>query len=180
MAEKHEFLTPVGRLVRGSVFHGKDTDADGKPLVIKNGPNAGKPRKDYFFGFAIAKNDPAWPQIYADFVRVARSQFPTLFDQQGNCLARDFSMKIVDGDSQMMNKKGHKPCDNEGYPGHWVLSFSTAIPFKVYKKNGGAYVEVTNPEECKTGYYIRVYAEIEPNGVDIQKTDRTQRAALRD
>ena len=35
------FTTPVGRLVMGSLYKPQTTDADGKPLVVKSGPNAG-------------------------------------------------------------------------------------------------------------------------------------------
>jgi len=47
--------SPVGRLVAGSLYDAQDKDAEGKPLVIKNGPNAGQQRVDFFFAVAIPK-----------------------------------------------------------------------------------------------------------------------------
>ena len=41
MAESVNFTTPVGRLVQGSLYKGNDTDAEGRPLVVKTGANAG-------------------------------------------------------------------------------------------------------------------------------------------
>ena len=48
-------LLPVGRLVEGSLYRAQTTDMDGKPLTFKNGPNAGQPRKNWFFAVAIPK-----------------------------------------------------------------------------------------------------------------------------
>ena len=39
--------SPVGRLVMGSLYTGYTTDAENKPLVYKNGPDAGKPRLNF-------------------------------------------------------------------------------------------------------------------------------------
>ena len=60
------FTTPVGRLVMGSLYDGQDTDAEGRPLVYKTGPDAGKPRKNFFFGIAIQKGSD-----YAGFDQIA-------------------------------------------------------------------------------------------------------------
>ena len=49
------FTTPVGRLVMGSLYKAQDKDADGKPLLIKSGPNAGQPKVQYFFALAVPK-----------------------------------------------------------------------------------------------------------------------------
>jgi len=51
----HEFTTPPGRLVTGSVYQPRTKDNLGGPLTIKTGPNAGQPRVDYNFGVAIPK-----------------------------------------------------------------------------------------------------------------------------
>ena len=51
-----QILTPVGRLVQGDCFEPQTTDAEGKPLLIKNGPNAGQPRVEYFMAIAVPKN----------------------------------------------------------------------------------------------------------------------------
>ena len=45
-------LTPIGRIISGSVHDANTTDSEGRPLVIKNGPNAGQPREEYTIGFS--------------------------------------------------------------------------------------------------------------------------------
>ena len=39
--------SPAGRLVGGDCWTPDTTDYDGKPLTIKNGPNAGQPTVKY-------------------------------------------------------------------------------------------------------------------------------------
>jgi hypothetical protein len=63
MSTKQEILTPVGRLVQGSLYNPNTTDAENRPLVFKSGANAGQPRVDYYFGLAIAKQgEQHWSQ----------------------------------------------------------------------------------------------------------------------
>ena len=54
--QRTNFTTPVGRLVMGSLYKAQTTDADNKPLLVKQGPNAGQPTVRYFFALAIPKN----------------------------------------------------------------------------------------------------------------------------
>lgn len=159
---KTEFLTPVGRLVAGDCFRGNDKDAEGNPLVYKTGPNAGQPREEFYMGLAIPKTDPGVSELYNKILMVAKQSFPSLFDAQGNCISPKFAFKVTDGDSQVPNGKGIKPCDREGYPGHWVFSFSGGFASKCYS-TGGASV-LTDPESIKKGYYIRIYGQIRGNG----------------
>ena len=60
--QRTNILFPVGRFVMGSLYKPRTTDAEGKPLVIKNGSDAGKPRVDYFIAVAIPKTGVAWHQ----------------------------------------------------------------------------------------------------------------------
>ena len=55
MTEAVNILTPPGRLVQGSLYKGSTQDAEGNPLIVKTGPNAGQSRVDYFFAVAIPK-----------------------------------------------------------------------------------------------------------------------------
>lgn len=157
-----DFLTPVGRLVAGDAFQPQDKDADGKPLVIKTGPNAGQPRTQFFLGLAIEKTNPEWPPLEQAIRQVARESFPQLFDASGNCIAPSFAFKIIDGDSQIPNTKGTKPCEKEGYAGHWVLQIGSSYAPKIY--DAGGKVELTSPNDLKRGYYIRVTGTIKGNG----------------
>ena len=159
--QRVNFTTPVGRLVMGSLYRPQDKDADGKPLVVKNGPNAGQPTVRYFFAVAIPKNpgeqhwaSTEWGQkIWA----AGHAGFP-----QGQANAPTFAWKVVDGDSQVPNSKGKKPCEREGYPGHWVISFSSGFPPKIYNRDGTA--AIVEPDAVKLGYFVQVNGDVDANG----------------
>lgn len=155
------FLTPPGRLVQGSCFEAQKTDAEGNQLVIRNGPNAGKPRVDYFMALAIPKTDPGWAELYAKIHQTAKEGFPNYFDGQGNCILPTFAFKVTDGDSQVPNTRGTKPYDREGYPGHWVLSFSGGFAPRCHSRGGEAVL--TDPASIKRGDYIRIYGSVASN-----------------
>ncbi len=158
--QRVNFTTPVGRLVQGSLYKPQTVDADGKPLVVKNGPNVGQPTVRYFFALAIPKNpgeqhwaSTEWGQkIWA----AGHAGFP-----QGQANSPTFAWKVVDGDSQVPNSKGKKPCEREGYPGHWVISFSSGFPPKIYNRDGTA--AIVEPDAVKLGYYVPVNADIDGN-----------------
>lgn len=163
---KINLTSPVGRIVMGSLYAGSDKDAEGKPLVVKTGPNAGQPRTNYFFALAIPKNageqhwaQTAWgQQIWA----LGHQEFPQAAQ------AADFSWKIVDGDSQQpgklfKGKPGKKPCENEGWPGHWVVKFSGGFAPKVYRQEGAGFVLEQQVDFVKPGYFAEVSFEVEGN-----------------
>jgi len=161
--QRIDILTPVGRLVAGDVFKANTTDPQGRPLLIKSGPNAGRPKSEYYFAIAIPKTDPTFnTEVMAKLQAAARAGFPTMFDASGNCIRQDFAWKIVDGDSKVPNQNNVIPATKEGYPGHWVLSFKGGFAPKVYTKGGEAVI--TDPEQLKRGYYIRAYGNVSANG----------------
>lgn len=167
MSTKIDILTPVGRIVAGDVFKANTTDAQGRPLTIKTGPNAGQTRTEYYFALAIPKTDPTYnAEVLAKLQATAKAGFPTMFDANGQCVRPDFAWKIVDGDSMVPNQNNTVPSTKEGYPGHWVLSFKGGFAPKVYSKGGEAVI--TDPEQVKRGYYVRVYGSVAANG-DTQK-----------
>ena len=168
MGNNTQLLTPVGRLVMGDCWIPQTTDAENNPLVIKSGPNAGQPRVDYYMGLAIAKTDTGYNELYAKIHNEARTAFPSLFDASGNCISPKFAFKIIDGDSQIPNTKGNKPCDREGFPGHWILSFSSGYAPKCYIVENGEHKLVTDPNTIKRGYYIRIYGSVAGNGSQQQ------------
>ena len=154
------FTTPVGRMVMGSLYKPQTTDAEGKPLTIKSGPNAGQAKVQYFFALAIPKTgEQHWSQTPwgASIWKVGHEAFP-----QGQADAPSFAWKIVDGDSAVPNRTGKKPCDREGYPGNWVLSFSSGFAPKIYNKDGTA--PIIEPDAVKLGYFIQVNGDVEGNG----------------
>ena len=166
MSKVTEILTPVGRLVQGDCFEPQTTDAEGRPLVVKHGPNAGQPRVDYFMAIAIPKTDPGFDALYQTIYNEARQSFPSLFDAQGNCINPKFAFKVTDGDSQVPNTRGTKPCDREGFPGHWILNFSGGYAPKCYTAGGAELI--TDPNMIKRGYYIRIYGSVKGNGSQQQ------------
>lgn len=164
-SQKIEFLSPVMRMVQGDPFEAQTKDMQGAPLTIKSGPNAGQPTQRYFCAGAIPKNDPAFPAFYAMMVNAARTGFPTLFDANGNCLARDFSWKLADGDSMQVSRPGEIPnAKKEGFPGHWVIKFSSSFPPRVFYMNKyDPRDAITDPKVLRRGYYIRVAGTMEAN-----------------
>lgn len=160
---KVNFTTPVGRLVAGSLYKGKNTDAEGRPLVYKTGPNAGQPKLDYYFAIAIAKgaeshwNQTPWGQI----IWAAGHAGMSTAGQNPK-----FAWKVTDGDSQVPNGKNIRPCDRDGWAGHWILHFSQSFPCKVYNANGSALL--TEPDYVKLGYYVQVNGDVAYNGSSQQ------------
>ena len=154
------FTTPVGRLVMGSLYKPQTTDADGKPLVVKSGPNTGQPKVTYFFALAIPKNpgETHWSQTPwgATIYKVGSEAFPQA------CQAPSFAWKVVDGDSTIPNKKGIAPITREGYKGNWVVSFSSGFAPKIYNNDGSQ--AIVEPDAVKLGYFAQVNGDVDGNG----------------
>lgn len=158
-----DFVTPVGRIVAGNPFTAQTKDLDGRPLIIKNGPNAGDPKTVYYVGLAIAKNNPEWTTFYQLLVQAAKEGHPNLFDAADNCVHPKFAWKIIDGDSQVPNARGKIPANKIGYPGHWIANFSSGYPPNCYQ-NGK---QLTDPNSIKCGYFIRIYGSAVGNDQQI-------------
>lgn len=158
--------SPVGRIVMGNLYKANDKDADGKPLVVKSGPNAGQPRIQYFFALAIPKNpgethwsQTAWgKQIFA----VGTQAFPNAAQSPA------FAWKIEDGDSVIPNKKGRKPCEAEGFPGNWIIKFSSSFAPKIVRQEGSGYVHEVTPDFVRPGYFVEVNFTVDGNGSQQQ------------
>lgn len=165
-SQKIDFLSPVMRMVQGDPFEAQTKDMQGAVLTVKTGPNAGQPTQRYFVAGAIPKNDPAFPAFYAMMVNAARTGFPTLFDANGNCLARDFSWKLSDGDSTQVSRPGEIPnAKKEGFPGHWVIKFSSSFPPRVfYAGKYAPHEQIQDRNVLRRGHYIRVAGTMEANG----------------
>lgn len=147
-----QLLTPVGRLVQGGPFSYSDTNMDGKPLT----DSKGAPRKDYFMALAIAKNSPEWDAFKAQIDAVASAAFPHHWSTPA------FSNKITDGDGTIPDTRGVRPCDKEGFAGHWVVRFSSGFAPDVFTKGGTA--KITDPDQVKRGHYVRIYGSVKGNG----------------
>lgn len=157
MGKSINITTPVGRMVGGSLYNPETTDYDGKPLTMKDKVT---PRVNYSVAIAIPKtpgvghwaNEPWGGPIWA----LANEAF-----RNGETQRPDFAWKIVDGDSQIPNKKGRKPVDREGYPGNWVLWFSGGYAPKAYNADGSQ--QLMEKDAIKPGYYIQVFGSISDN-----------------
>lgn len=158
--ERLDILFPVGRLVGGDPYTLKDTDSEGKPRVIMTGPNAGKAKAECYLAVAIPKiaGHTHWGQtdwgakIYAS----ATAAWPS-----GQYQTPTFAWKIVDGDSAIPNRNGTVPNKREGYPGHWVVSFTGSFLPPIYNADGSQRIET--PGAVKTGYYVQVFGNIASN-----------------
>jgi hypothetical protein len=164
MAAK-DILFPIGRLIGGSVTVGSDTDSKGQKRITKTGANAGQPFFQFSFGVAYPKNGTtSWTQTdWGAKIYVAGQEgYPN-----GEIQRADFSWKVIDGDSQIPNKKLKKPCDQQGYPGHWVVWFSSGAAPKLYdiigNKQGDPPRPLIAPMEILPGYYVQVYGSAKDN-----------------
>lgn len=165
-----EFTSPVGRLVWGSLYEPNTKDFDGNPLTIKKGPDAGKPTQRFEFGVAIPKtqahfaHEPGWGQL---LWQTAHAAFPG--GDQSAAMRADFSWKVTDGDSKIIPPKAKAkipPCEREGYPGHWVVKFSSAFPPKIYDATGANVanpVPLTQEGAVIPGYFVQVVGSIAGN-----------------
>lgn len=166
-----ELTTSVGRLVSGRPGVGITTDDKGQPLLFKSGKNAGQPATRYNFGVAFPKTPGVthWSQEPSlGFVsgQAGQQWLPAVWtfghaEYKAVAQHRDFAWKIIDGDSTEVNTKGTKPCDREGWPGHWVVFFTTYLKPQLVNANGTQVL--TDDEAIRTGYYVQVIAEITPN-----------------
>lgn len=149
-----DILFPVGRMIGGSMYKpNQKKDSFGKPVI----DTSGRPVSSFSFGVAIPKTQPQWQlETWGAQIRtVGQVAYP------GICDTPSFAWKIIDGDSAVPNKKNRKPCDQEGYPGNWVLWFSQSWAPKLVNANGSQ--ELTEPNAVIPGYYIQVFGNVKSN-----------------
>ena len=148
-----EILTPVGRLVQGSLSKGSTKGFKNEDLVWKSGVNAGMPRTVWYAGLAIDKNDPGLPAFFATMQAVATAGYPG-----GQAGQSTFAWKMIDGDG--VDKDGKPYAEREGHAGCYIFRFTTSYPIKCSKDNGAGLLVEIPPEEIKKGYYIRIAGSI--------------------
>lgn len=156
-----EATTAVGRVVFGSPHTKQTHDMDGALIPEES--------QGYSFGVAFAKNGtqhwanlaylaPIWNEAHVAFTN----------GEQNN---PKFSWKIVDGDSDIPNQKGTKPNTKEGYPGHWVVTFSTMLPIPCWNENGTVTL-AQQGKKIEPGDYVQVQYQTQGNNVKTKsKTD---------
>lgn len=163
MTTRINITTPAGRLISGSLYKGSDKDAEGKPRTIKTGPNAGQTATQWFFQLAIPKGPERgwWETEWGKLIySVGAAAFPQA------CQSPTFAWKVKDGDSTIPNRRGKRPCDQEGAKGCWLLSFASGFPPKVYKDNGNTLLDQV--DAVNLGDYVQVFGSVDGNGSQQQ------------
>lgn len=164
--QDNSILFDVGRIVQGDLYEPQTTDMKGNPLKIISGPNAGQPRVNYFFSIAIPKRgEQAWFQTTwgAKLYQIGQQSWPMWFDPQtGQCKHPKFAWKISDGDDATPNPEANmqRNCDREGFPGCWVVRFSSGFPTKVFDESGNPLLQ---PGLVKRGFWVEVWGNSSSN-----------------
>ncbi len=92
---------------------------------------------------------------------------------QGEWQMKDFAWKVVDGDSTELNKNMKRPCDHEGFPGHWIISLKAFVGNPTQCFANGKYGQgdiLRDPGAIKTGDYCRALFTLKTNGQAPPKT----------
>jgi len=145
-------LSP-SRIVEGNVYKSSNLGMNGQVLA--------KPK--FYFGVAIAKNDPRLGEIWGAYQAEAQASYANnraILERIARGLAPNtgFAWKISDGDAP---ERREKP----GQAGCWIFKFTTTWEIKVVDQNN----QPINPQLLRTGYYCDVLANLAGNG----KTDHT-------
>lgn len=145
------FTTPAGRYISGSIDIARTKDHKGNPKIIKRGPDVGKPTQSFDFGLAVPKRgersftEAVW---FQNILEAAKKAWPN-----GQWQLDAFSWKVFDGDSTKPNTKMKRPCDSEGYPGHWIIYFSSNKAPQTVDRTGHNRID---PKSIKRGDWIQV------------------------
>lgn len=151
MSTKHEFLTPVGRLVSGSLTEPQKSDHQNKPLT--------EDKWTFFVALAFPKTTPQWHDEPGELGAVFNALRNAAHDgyKGQEWTMGGFKWKLDDGDDP-------KHAGKEGYAGHWVLKFGRQYsigPARVYDLNNQ---EIIDPQRLKRGHYYRISGSSSPNG----------------
>ena len=156
-----QFTTRIGRIVWTGADNGSNSlydpctkDFDGNPL---GNNDDGTPKLSFRFGLAIAKQpgETGWWDCPEGKIIHAQG----FADHPQAAGGSDFSWKVQDGDSTVKSAKAKvRPCDKEGYPGHWVFTFNSGFPIKFTNADGSAYLLDKGAVKC--GDYVRVAASV--------------------
>ena len=142
----------TGRLVAGHPMKRNQMTDDKTGQPIRDA--AGQVKTNVYIGVAVPKTQADWKlePWGQQIVQRAQADWPN-----GEHGAATFAWKVTDGDSAVPNKAGNKPCDKEGYPGHWVINGQTMLAIRCH--HVGKYQpheQIQDENEIKTGDYCRV------------------------
>jgi len=159
-----DILFPEGRIVGGHPMKKNPVTKTNEAGVVVPVMQADgvTPATESYVGFAILKGQETdwkqtpWGQL---IVSAAQAGWP-----KGEFNAATFAWKVIDGDSQIPNKKGKKPCEREGYPGHWIINGSTRLNVKCF--HVGQYdpmQQIQDVNEINPGDYGRLVVQAKAN-----------------
>lgn len=156
-----DFLLPVGRIVQGSLYNGNTTNDKGEPLLVKTGANKGQPRTEFYFAVAVPKTPghTHWAQTEwgAKIYGAGAAASPALYQ------SRAFSWKIEDGDSTEPNKRGKRPCDQQGFPGNWIVKMSGGYAPRVFQRDAAGNYQQMTDAIVKLGHYVQASGDASGN-----------------
>jgi len=123
----------------------------------------GSPRTEAFCAIAVPKGPEAsWKDTPwgIKVVQAATEHFKN--GEEGH---PEFKWKVDDGDSTVPNKRMKKPCEREGWPGHWVVKTTASgfMPCKTYVKPKYD-AELMDKNVINPGDYCRVIISCKANG----------------
>jgi hypothetical protein len=145
--EAIRIVSPVGRIIWGSVSERAAKDYDGKDYEPGKGP--------YQFGLAIRKVEQGLPDFLGKIYQQAIAGYPNNAamhqriqnEWQSGFAGLSFRFKIKDGD-----KPNAQGVVNPNSQGCYVLTLSTVLPFKCSNVQN---TEI-DPREVERGYYADV------------------------
>lgn len=169
-----DLMTPVGRIVQGSVAMQPQTDMEtNQPKLNADGT----PEMGVFLALAFPKVLPTgqlnteFDAFRAQLTAVGAAAWPQFFPQgaAGPCVNPNFSWKIQDGDG--VDKNGASVADKPGFKGHWIVRFYTSYPFGCFHAGKWLPHEVMQkPEDIvKRGHWVRLAIEAKSNNADLTK-----------
>ena len=143
--ERINFLSPVGRVISGSVEIANTTNYSGKPLTTQQG----QPRVEFFFGIAVRKDDPEVEAFRATLGQAAAMGWPG-----GQHQSPKFSWKMDNGDG--LDGEGKPFSARAGYAGCWIFKFTGGFAPRCFKADERGTMQSIPASEVYKGSFVRV------------------------
>jgi hypothetical protein len=165
-AQQIPFKLPPGRIVWGDLYKPRDKDFEGRPLVYKTGPDAGKPRVTYDFGVAIPKEPGGQHWAHTEWGKAIWQAGHSRINNAGQL--PDFAWKVVDGDSTVVKQQpgkppGKAPKDREGHAGCWIVALSSSFAPQIVNATTGKFEPMPQVDAVRPGDYVQVQGNAADN-----------------
>ncbi len=152
MTTTTQIMFPPGRWVSASIYDKQTKDDKGQPIPAE--------KQGYSIGYALPKTpgrdwrQEPWGQ---QIVAAAQADWPN-----GEANHPAFSWKVKDGDAgPNPNRIGSKANNQkEGWPGHWVLFFSSKFDAPIVNANGSENFALRAQKQIKKGDYIQIFGSV--------------------